>query len=67
MTSCATGNTAKSSTAFIRAKRLADGLNYNLRGQMWRAARDYLEEGGCSIARDPEFKSQVSSSALQLP
>ena len=42
-------------------KRLADGLNYNLRGQMWRAARDYLEEGGCSIARDPELKSQVSS------
>lgn len=41
--------------------RQADGLNYNLRAKMWRAALDYLKEGGCYLPNDPELKSQLCS------
>jgi phage terminase large subunit len=41
--------------------RLSDDRNYNIKARMWRAALDYLKTGGCSIGRDPELKSQLSS------
>ncbi len=40
---------------------LKDDRNYNLKAKLWRAALDYLKVGGCCIAPDPEFKSQISS------
>lgn len=46
-------------------KKLSDGLNYNVRAAMWRAARQYLEEGGVSLDRDPELKSQLASLAYR--
>jgi phage terminase large subunit len=41
--------------------KLSDDRNYNIKARMWRAALDYLKAGGCSIGRDPELKSQLSS------
>ena len=41
--------------------RLSDDRNYNVKARLWRRALDYLKRGGCSIAADPEFKSQISS------
>ena len=41
--------------------KLTDDRNYNVKARMWRAALDYLKVGGCSIAVDPELKSQLSS------
>jgi hypothetical protein len=41
--------------------RLSDDRNYNVKARLWRVANEYLKVGGCSIAVDPEFKSQISS------
>lgn len=41
--------------------RVKDDRNYNVKARMWRKARDYLAAGGCSVAVDPELKSQLSS------
>ena len=41
--------------------RLSDDRNYNVKARLWRRALEYLKRGGCSIAVDPEFKSQISS------
>lgn len=37
----------------------SDDRNYNLRAKLWRAALDYLKEGGNSLPNDPELKSQA--------
>lgn len=39
----------------------ADPRDFNLRASLWRKAKDYLAEGGCSMPRDPELKSQLCS------
>ena len=41
--------------------KLSDDRNYNVKARLWRRALEYLKRGGCSIAIDPEFKSQISS------
>jgi phage terminase large subunit len=41
--------------------RLQDDRNYNLKAKLWRAGLEYLKAGGCSIAVDPELKSQLAS------
>ena len=41
--------------------KLSDDRNYNVKARMWRSARDYLKDGGCSLPVDPELKSQLSS------
>lgn len=41
--------------------KLSDDRNYNIKARMWRAGRDYLKAGGCSIDPDPELKSQLAS------
>jgi hypothetical protein len=41
--------------------RLTDDRNYNVKAKMWRTALEYLKVGGCSIAVDPELKSQLAS------
>ena len=41
--------------------RQSDDRNYNLKAKLWRAANDYLKLGGCSMAVDPELKSQLAS------
>jgi hypothetical protein len=41
--------------------RLSNDKDYNLRAKIWRAARDYLEEGNCCIDKDGELKSQICS------
>lgn len=41
--------------------RVSDNKNYNIRAQMWRASRDYLEDQPVSLHPDGEFKSQLAS------
>ncbi|MBK9497031.1 MAG: hypothetical protein IPO08_21470 [Xanthomonadales bacterium] len=41
--------------------QLSDDRNYNVKARMWRAAKDYLKVGGCSMPKDPELKAQLGS------
>lgn len=41
--------------------RLSDDINYNLRAQMWRKAKEYLENKPVCLYPCPEFKAQISS------
>jgi hypothetical protein len=41
--------------------RVSDDRNYNLRSQMWRSAKEYLEDGPVSLPADPELRSQLTS------
>lgn len=41
--------------------RVSDDRNYNLRSQMWRAAKEYLDDGPVSLPNDPELRAQITS------
>lgn len=41
--------------------RVKDDRNYNIRAQMWRNAKDYLEDTPVCLPPDPELKSQLCS------
>jgi phage terminase large subunit len=41
--------------------QLADGKNWNIRAQIWRAARDYLKDAPVCMYNDPEVRAQLSS------
>lgn len=39
--------------------KLKNDKHYNRRAELWDLAREYLEEGGVLLPRDPELKSQL--------
>lgn len=41
--------------------RVDDGRNYNVRSQIWRKAREYLEAGPVCMPNCPELKTQLAS------
>lgn len=41
--------------------RVSDSRNYNLRSQMWRSAKEYLEQQPCALPDDPELRAQLTS------
>lgn len=41
--------------------KVSDGRNYNVRARMWRAALEYLEQGGVCLHDDAELRTQLGS------
>lgn len=41
--------------------RVNDGVNYNLKAQIWERGREWLGQEPCSLPNDPELKSQLTS------
>ena len=55
------GKWAEAVNGIHTGAKQSDDRNYNLKAKIWRAALDYLKAGGCSMAFEPELKSQLSS------
>jgi hypothetical protein len=43
------------------ATRVDDGVNYNLRAQMWDNGREWLKAGPVSLPNDPELKTDLTA------
>jgi len=43
------------------AVRVDDGVNYNLRAQMWDTGREWLKTGPVSLPNDPELKTDLTA------
>lgn len=41
------------------SERVNDGVNYNLRAQMWDEMRSWLNDKPCSLPNDPDLKTQL--------
>lgn len=55
------GNSSIQVVGVNSAVRVEDGVNYNVRAQIWERGRDYLKDAPVSLPNDPQLKSELCS------